>query len=68
LVYLNDRRREIRTTGFELEIGGSCGLDAKGWRRVPRAVQALGINPIEARERGYPMKEQPAMAEEEASP
>jgi hypothetical protein len=33
-----------------------------------QALQALGINPIEARERGYPMKEQPAMAEEEASP
>jgi hypothetical protein len=31
----------------------------------PKALQVLGINPIEARERGYPMKEQPAMAEEE---
>jgi hypothetical protein len=30
-----------------------------------KALQVLGINPIEARERGYPMKEQPAMTEEE---
>jgi hypothetical protein len=30
-----------------------------------KALQVLGINPIEARERGYPMKEQPAMIEEE---
>ena len=30
-----------------------------------KALQVLGINPIEARERGCPMKEQPAMTEEE---
>jgi hypothetical protein len=30
-----------------------------------KALQALGINPVEARQRGYPIKEQPTMAEEE---
>ena len=28
----------------------------------PTALQALGINPTEARQRGYPMKEQSAFA------
>jgi hypothetical protein len=28
-----------------------------------KALQALGINPVEAQQRGYPMKEQSAMAE-----
>ena len=30
-----------------------------------KALQALGINPVEARQRGYPTKEQPTMAEAE---
>jgi len=29
----------------------------------PMALQVLGINPTEARQRGYPMKEQSALAE-----
>ena len=28
----------------------------------PTALQALGINPTEARQRGYPMKDQSALA------
>ena len=28
-----------------------------------KALQALGINAVEARQRGYPIKEQPPMAE-----
>jgi hypothetical protein len=28
----------------------------------PTALQALAINPMEARQRGYPMKEQSALA------
>jgi hypothetical protein len=28
----------------------------------PTALQALGINPAEARQRGYPIKEQSALA------
>jgi hypothetical protein len=28
-----------------------------------KALQALGINPVEAQQRGYPMKEQSTMAE-----
>ena len=30
-----------------------------------KALQALGINAVEARQRGYPIKEQPPMAESE---
>jgi hypothetical protein len=30
-----------------------------------KALQALGIDPIEARKRGYPMEEQNTMADEE---
>jgi hypothetical protein len=30
-----------------------------------KALQALGINAVEARQRGYPIKEQPPMAEAE---
>ena len=29
-----------------------------------KALRALGINPVEAQQRGYPMKEQSALAEE----
>jgi hypothetical protein len=29
----------------------------------PKALQALGINPVEARQRGYPMKEHSGLAE-----
>ena len=31
----------------------------------PQALQVLGINPVEAWQRGYPMQEQPAMVEVE---
>jgi hypothetical protein len=31
-----------------------------------KALQVLGIDPIRARERGYPMEEQNTMAEEES--
>ncbi len=31
----------------------------------PKALQVLGIDPVQARERGYPMEEQSTMPEEE---
>jgi hypothetical protein len=32
-----------------------------------KALQALGINPVEAQQRGYPMKEQSALVEAEGN-